>query len=42
MEDKICSPGRYWMKNLYGKKRYSNDKKPYNKNISQWIQTCFD
>ena len=34
MEDKICSPEKYWMKNLYNK----NISYLTGKNISYWIQ----
>lgn len=35
MEDQICSPETYWMKNLYNKNMsYLNEKKVDDKNIS--------
>ena len=48
MEDQMCSPEKYWMKNSWNKKIFllnekkKNQKKTYDKNISHWIQTYFD
>ena len=42
MEDQICSPEKYSMKNSYNKNIfYLNEKNMYDKNISYWIKIYF-
>ena len=43
MQDQICSPEKYSIKNSYNKNIiYLNEKNIYDKNISYWIQIYFD
>ena len=43
MEDQICSPEKYSIKNSYNKNIfYLNEKKTHDKNVSYWIQNYFD
>ena len=43
MEDQICSPEKYSMKNWYHKNiTYLNEKNIYDKNASYCIRICFD
>ena len=43
MEDQICLPEKYSMKNSYKKDIfYCNENNIYDKNVSYWIQICFD
>ena len=42
MEDQICSPEKYSMKNHIRKTYFIWIKKKYDKNISYWIQIYFD
>ena len=43
IEDQICSPEKYSMKNSYNKSIfYLNEKNIYDKNISYWIKIYFD
>ena len=42
MEDQMCSPEKYSMKNSYNKNILLEWKNIYEKNISYWMQIYFD